>query len=147
MVQFTDLLAVTSQGGINWKVFNERAITCRAAHYAFAALKLAAVVLNAPLTAETASPDQNVLEDLARSIPESLRQRLSQFTLNDLMKRTQQKPLRSIPQRIARGLSDRAEAASWTTTWGAWGRVWWSAMNVGRTDTGRQVLAHFHISP
>ena len=140
MVQLTDLLAVTSQSGINWRVFVERAQQTESAHYAFAALKLAAEVLHAPLTAEAASPDQNVLDDLARSIPRSLQHRLSQFNLNDVMKRTQQKPLRSIAQRVVRGLRDRAEAASWAVNWGGWWRVWRSAFNVGRTDTGRQIL-------
>jgi hypothetical protein len=140
MVQLTDLLALTSQGGINWRVFVERAKQTESAHYAFAALKLAADLLHAPLTAEAASPDQNVLDDLARSIPRSLHHRLSQLNLNAVMKRTQQKPLRSIPQRIARGLSDRAQAASWAIGWGAWWRVWRSALNVARTDTGRQMI-------
>lgn len=140
MVQLTDLLAVTSQGGINWRVFVERAKETESAHYAFAALKLAAELLNAPLTAEAASPDQNVLDDLTILIPRSLHHRVSQLNLNDVMRRTQQKPLRSIPQRIARGLSDRAEAASWAIGWGARWRVWHSALNVARTDTGRQIL-------
>jgi len=143
MVQLTDLLAVTSQGGINWRVFVEKAKETESAHYAFAALKLAAELLNAPLAAKTASPDQNVLDDLAILIPDSLRHRVSQLNLNDVMKRTQQKPLRSIPQRIARGLSDRAEAASWAMSWGVWWRVWHSAFNVARTDTGRQILGRW----
>ncbi len=140
MVQLTDLLAVTSQGGINWRVFVEKAKETESAHCAFAALKLAADLLNAPLAAEAASPDQNLLDDLAILIPDSLHHRLSQLNLNDVMKRTQQKPLRSISQRIARGLSDRAEAASWATSWSTWWRVWQSALNVARTDTGRQIL-------
>ncbi|MBI5711923.1 MAG: hypothetical protein HZC38_00640 [Chloroflexi bacterium] len=142
-MQLTDLLAVTSQGGINWRVFVERAKETESAHYAFAALKLAAELLNAPLTAEAASPDQNVLDELAILIPDSLRHRVSQLNLNDVMKRTQQKPLRSIPQRIARGLRDRAEAAAWTTNWKSWWRVWHSALNIARTDTGRQILGRW----
>ncbi|HLF27201.1 MAG TPA: nucleotidyltransferase family protein [Anaerolineae bacterium] len=133
MVQLVDLLAVTSAGAVDWQVFTERALARRAAPYAFAALKLARDLLGAPTPPDT-------LNDLNRALPDPLRRRILQLGLKDILQRTQQKPLTTVPQRIRRGLRDRAETARWALDWrGRWD-VWKTALLISRTDTGRMLL-------
>lgn len=140
MVQLTDLLAVTQRPrahtptqSINWPIFVKRAIDRRAAPYALAALTLARKLLSAPI------PD-SVFVTLSSATPAPLCRRISTLGLADILKRTQQKPLTSITQRIQRGLADRAETASWAADWkGRW-QVWQTALNIANTDTGRLLL-------
>ncbi len=133
MVQLTDLLAVTATGGIDWRIFTDRSIARRATPFALAALALARSLLDAPV------PD-GVTAHLAEVTPGRLRQRITQLGLADILRRTQQKPLTTIAQRIRRGLLDRAETASWAPDLrGRW-EVWKTALVVGRTDTGRMLL-------
>jgi hypothetical protein len=135
MVQLADLLALTRAGGIAWQAFADRAVARRAAPYALAALTLARDLLGAP------APD-HVMDSLARATPERMRSRIARLGLPDVLRRTQQKPLRSIPQRIVRGLRDRAETARWALDWRSRWQVWKTALAVGRTDTGRMLLGH-----
>ncbi len=133
MVQLTDLLVVTERSKIDWPVFVARAIATRSAPYALAALTLAEKLLGAPVPA-------SVLTDLAKATPAALRQRIAALSLEDVLKRTQQKPLTTVRQRLARGLADRAETASWAPDWrGRW-QVWGTAFNVLATDTGQMLL-------
>src|SRR6185295_14698327 len=105
----------------------------RATQFALAALTLAHKLLGAPIPAIT-------LNRLAQASPEALRRRVSVLTLADILHRTQQKPLRSLVQRLQRGVTDRAEAARWAGSWqGRW-QVWRTALAVGRTDTARLML-------
>jgi hypothetical protein len=133
MVQLADVLAVTSAGGIDWPAFAERAIACRAAPYTLAAVTLARDLLGAPAPHDAA-------QRLARATPGPLRRRVERLGLIDILRRTQQKPLTTIAQRIRRGFSDRAEAARWAPDWRAGWAVWKTALAVGRTDTGRMLL-------
>ena len=140
MVQFTDLLAVTQPPysqtptqPINWPILVKRAIDRRAAPYALAALTLAHKLLSAPI------PD-SVFVTLSSATPAPLCRRISTLGLSNILKRTQQKPLTSIAQRLQRGLADRAETASWAADWkGRW-QVWQTALNIANTDTGRMLL-------
>ncbi|HKZ82747.1 MAG TPA: nucleotidyltransferase family protein [Anaerolineae bacterium] len=132
MVQLADLLAVTSAGGVDRQAFAERAVSDRAAPYTLAALMLSRKLLDAPVP-------NDVIDTLSRATPAALRRRIDRLSLADVLRRTQQKPLTSIPQRIRRGLVDRAETARWAVDWpGKWG-VWKTALRVGSTDTWRMV--------
>ncbi len=154
MVQLCDLLAATVErtvgrtfqsalsGGlespslrrqIDWPVFVHRAIDCRAGPYTLAALTLAQKLLAAPIP-------ESVCEQLASATPAPLRERIARLGLDDILRRTQQKPLTTISQRIGRGLNDRMEAARWAADWRSQMRVWQTALNVGSTDTGRMLL-------
>ena len=132
MVQLADLLAVVSAGGVDWSCFTQRAIEHRAAPYTLAALTLSRKLLDAPVP-------NDVIDALSRATSAALRLRIDRLGLADLLHRTQQKPLTSIPQRIRRGLADRAETARWSAGWrGKWA-VWKTALRVGSTDTWRMV--------
>jgi putative nucleotidyltransferase-like protein len=133
MVQLSDLLIVTEIDQLDWPTFINRAIAARSAPYALAALTLAQKLLGAPVPAET-------IDQLARCTPDRLRQRVQQLDLIDVLRRTQQKPLTSISQRIQRGFQDRRETARWAQDWrGRW-RVWQTMLSVFKTDTGRMIL-------
>jgi hypothetical protein len=146
MVQLADLLAVTRKAvygrsiersyhpiTVDWAVFVNRAVDHRAAPYALAALTLAHELLGAPIPAD-------VLSTLSRATPPALRNRIASLGLANILRRTQQKPLTSIPQRIMRGFADRAETARWAPDWrGRW-QVWRTAFNVAATDTGQMLL-------
>jgi hypothetical protein len=133
MVQLSDLLAVTASGGIDWPAFVDRAIARQAAPYTLAALVLARKLLHAPVSDDARAR-------LARATPGPLRRRIERLDLVDILRRTQQPPLTTLAQRIRRGFADRAETARWAADWrGRWA-VWKTALNVGRTDTGRMLL-------
>ncbi|MEK6574553.1 MAG: nucleotidyltransferase family protein [Chloroflexota bacterium] len=146
MVQLADLLAVTRKAvygrsierpyypiTVDWAVFVNRAVDHRAASYALAALTLAHNLLGAPIPTET-------LDALSRATPPALRNRIASLGLANVLRRTQQKPLTSISQRIMRGFADRAETARWAPDWrGRW-QVWRTALNVSATDTGRLLI-------
>jgi hypothetical protein len=61
------------------------------------------------------------------------------LTLADVMRRTQVPPLRSVGQRLARGLADRRETSRWAHSPAEWLRVWWTLVDVRRTDTWRLI--------
>jgi hypothetical protein len=136
LVQLADLLALTNRPTIrpfDYPAFVQRALERCAAPYALAALTLAHKLLGAPVPAP-------VLDALSQATPSPLRNRIAALGLADVLKRTQQKPLTSIPQRLRRGLADRAETASWATDWrGRW-RVWQTMLDFAKTDTGRMLL-------
>jgi hypothetical protein len=69
-----------------------------------------------------------------------LRNRIAALGLADVLKRTQQKPLTSLLQRLRRGLADRAETARWAADWrGRW-QVWQTMLDITKTDTGRMLM-------
>lgn len=140
MVQLTDLLALvsgqnsrTASTRFNDETFVGVALERRAAPYALAALTLAQKLLGVPLPAST-------LNSLSQATPTPLRHRIAALGLPDVLRRTQQKPLTSILQRLRRGLADRAETANWAPDWrGRW-QVWQTAFDITKTDTGRLLL-------
>ncbi len=133
MVQLTDLLAIAQAGGLDWETFTARAQSYRAAPYACAGLKLARDLLGAPVPA-------GQLTRLADLTPPPLRRRIQALGLADILRRTQQKPLTSIPQRIRRGFQDRAAAAAWAAGWRGRIQVWRTLFQPARTDTGQMLL-------
>lgn len=133
LVQLMDLPVVTQKLEIDWPTFIVRADETRAMPFVFAALSLAVRLMGAAVPADA-------LREIEASTPMPIRQRIKELDLPDVMRRTQQKPLRSIIQRIGRGLADRAETARWATDWrGRW-RVWQTAFNVAGTDTAQLIL-------
>lgn len=128
MVQLLDLKMVT-QLQVNWAAVASRARATRATPFVLAALTLAHKLLDAPFPAEISA--------LAHTVPPGLRRYIAQLGLRHILRRTQQKPLTSLAERLRRGLSDRAETARWAGDWAEWVRVWLTAVNVNRTDTGR----------
>lgn len=133
LVQLTDLLVIAQAGAVDWPTFVARAMARHAAPYVLAAFTLAQNLLNAPVP-------PGVMADLEQATPARLRQRIERLDLSYVLRRTQQKPLTTISQRIRRGLSDRAETARWAPDWAGRWRVWKTALNVPRTDTGRMLL-------
>ncbi len=132
MVQLADLLIVTARETMGWPVFVERSIARRAAPYALAALTLARNLLDAPVPID-------VLDDLSRATPGRLRRRIGRLGLADILRRTQQRPLTTIAQRIRRGFQDRAETARWAPDVRGHWAVWKTALNIGSTDTWRVI--------
>ncbi len=137
MVQLTDLLVIIQAGNLNWETFTARAETYQAAPYAYAGLKLARDLLGAPVPAAQ-------LTQLADLTPPDLRQRIQSLGLADILRRTQQKPLTNIPQRIWRGFQDRAATAAWAAD--RYGRiqVWRTLFQPARTDTGQMLLGRLN---
>lgn len=133
MVQLTDLLAVTQRLSVDWEQVGQRAVDCRAAPYTLAALKLAQQLLGASIPPE-------VLERLATSTPHNLRQRIDGLGLADVLKRTQQKPITNLRQRLTRGLTDRAQIAAWAPDLQGQWQVWSTALNFLATDTGQMLV-------
>jgi hypothetical protein len=126
-------MIVANAGPINWPTLAERAIARRAAPYGLAALTLAHKLLAAPVP-------EAALAELEQATPSLLRRHVETLELADVLRRSQQKPLTTIAQRLRRGLYDRAETARWAPDWrGRW-QVWLTALNVTRTDTGRLLL-------
>lgn len=133
MVQLSDLLIVTRLDQLDWQKFWDRSISTRSTPYALAALTLAQKLLGAPVPAAT-------IDQLARCMPDRLRQRIQRLDLIDVLRRTQQKPLISIAQRIRRGFQDRRETARWAQDMRSRWQVWRTMLNVFKTDTGRMIL-------
>ncbi len=133
-VQLTDLLIVSGSGRVNWPVFTGRARQYRAAPYALAALSLAQKLLSAP-----APPD--VLDKLAQAAPGRLRRRIAGLGLTYILRRTQQKPLVTIRQRLLRGIQDRAETARWARDGRDLFHIWAILFHAARTDTGQMILS------
>src|SRR5574341_767295 len=131
-VQLADLSVFVSRCPVEWGAFLDRARALRASGYAYAALRLAAQVLAVPVPAD-------VLQALAAASPPNVRAVAETLTLADMLRRTQKPPLRTIPQRLRRGFADRAETARWAHSFDEWLRVWWSLVDVRRTDTCRMM--------
>ncbi|NKQ37221.1 MAG: nucleotidyltransferase family protein [Chloroflexi bacterium] len=133
LVQLTDLLVITQAGNLDWETFTARVQSYDAVPYAFAGLKLARDLLGAPVPAAQ-------LTQLADLTPPALRQRIQMLGLADILRRTQQKPLTSITQRLQRGFQDRAATAAWAADWHGRIQVWRTLFQPVRTDTGQMLL-------
>ena len=133
-VQLADLSVFLSRCPVGWGAFLDRAHALRASGYAYASLRLAALVLAVPIPA-------GVLQTLAAANPPNVRAVAETLSLADVLRRTQRPPLRTILQRLRRGLADRAETARWAHSFDEWLRVWWSLVDVRRTDTWRNMGA------
>jgi hypothetical protein len=133
MVQLSDLLAITQAEGVDWDVFVARAHQHRAEPYAYAGLKLAHDLLGAP------SPDP-VRDKLAEATWPPLRRRIAGLGLADILRRTQQKPLTNLRERLARGFQDRQQTANWAPNWHGRLQVWRTFLQPGRSDTGQMIL-------
>ncbi len=133
MVQLTDLQTVVISGRIDWGKFLFRVKENRVSPYALAGLSLANKLLATPIPGF-------VLEELASLTPPGLRRRIEEMGLADIIHRTQQKPLTTMPQRILRGFTDRAETAKWAPDIrGRW-QVWSGLFQISQTDTGQMIL-------
>ncbi|MDK1081113.1 MAG: nucleotidyltransferase family protein [Anaerolineae bacterium] len=133
IVQLVDLMTVTQKKETDWSVFMERAATYRAAPFALTGLSLAKKLLAAEV------PD-SILKKLWDNTPRSLASRIDGMGLSHILKRTQQKPLTNLRERIRRGFTDRAETAHWAPDIRSWLAVWQTMFTVWRTDTGRMLL-------
>lgn len=131
-VQLTDLLVITQANRVDWDTFLPRVAEAKSAGYVLAALTLAQKLVGAPL------PD-HILPKLAEQTPASLRQRIDQMDLAYILRRTQQKPLTTLADRLRRGVQDRIEIARWAPTWGEKWRVWQTAVQFTRTDTAKML--------
>jgi hypothetical protein len=56
-----------------------------------------------------------------------------------VLRRTQQKPLVTLGDRLQRGFKDRIEIAHWAPTLSEKWRVWQTAVQFSRTDTARML--------
>ncbi len=133
LVQFTDIMRVSHAGNIDWQTFTQRAIDRRAAPYALAGLALAQKLLSAPVPAD-------VMQRLAGATPAKLRDHIATLGLSDILKRSQQKPVQTLTDRIKRGVEDRAATAQWSADFRSKLAVWRTLIDVFKTDTGRMLL-------
>ncbi len=136
LVQLCDLLAVCRRIDVDWDVFVQRAGGAGAAPYALAALFLAQRLLHAPVPTEA-------LAALGSDTPRGLRTFIMRLDLDAIMRRTQQEPWSNTPQRLLHGLRARAETARWAPDFATRLRVWGTALQVMRSDTGRQLVQSF----
>jgi hypothetical protein len=127
-VQLMDLAVFVQRQRVDWSDFVARARELDAAGYAYAAARLAVQSLAAPFPAE-------VLAGMAAAMPAGVRTVADTLSANDVMRRTQRPPLRTIGQRLRRGVGDRAETARWAHSPAEWFRIWWTLADVRRTDT------------
>jgi hypothetical protein len=127
-VQLTDLLVITQANQVEWDDFLRRVVEAKSAGYVLAALTLAQKLVGAPIP-------EPILPKLAEQTPKNLRQRIAQMDLAYVLRRTQQKPLNTVADRLHRGVTDRIEIARWAPTWGEKWRVWQTAVQFTRTDT------------
>jgi hypothetical protein len=127
-VQMADLAVFAQYVPIDWDDFCKRAAELRAAGYALAAAGLAARVLAAPIPS-------GVLDRLERASPATVRAAAANLTVADILRRTQRPPLRTIRQRLRRGVADRTETARWAHSGAEWLRIWWTLVDIRRTDT------------
>ena len=136
LVQIYDIALICQTTPMDWEALLARSVARNAASLLYAALHLAALVFGAPVPAQAA-------DRLRRRCPDSLAATIDGWTLADVMQQTQKPPLITVRQRLARGVAERRETARWTTTWqGKWA-VWRTAVDVGRTDTGKLIGQRF----
>lgn len=133
LVQLCDLLAVCRRADLDWDVVVKRAQDAGAAPYVLAALFLAQRLLHAPVPT-------GALAALGRDTPPKIRSFIMHLDLQSILRRTQQRPWRTTPQRILHGLRARAETARWAPDFSTRLRVWGTALQATRSDTGRQLL-------
>jgi hypothetical protein len=133
-VQLVDLAVFTGRCPVDWDELISRARSLGAAGYVYAGLRLAVETLAAPVPAPA-------LTALRAGAPPRVRAAAESLSLGDMVRRTQRPPLRTVPQRLRRGVADRVETARWAHSRREWARVWWTLADVGRTDTWRLLRA------
>jgi Uncharacterised nucleotidyltransferase len=129
-VQLTDILMIAQAGKLDWDIFLERVQATNSSGYVLAALTLAQKLISAPVP-------ETVLSKLAAQTPSRLRQRIDKLDLAYVLRRTQQKPLVTLADRLRRGVQDRVEIARWAPTIVGKLRVWQTAVQFTRTDTAQ----------
>lgn len=132
LVQLYDIAFVSQAVAPDWQRLALRAQACNATPFLYAALHLASEVYGAPVP-----PD--VLARLHAACPPSMARRIDRMGLADVVQQTQRPPLLTIRQRLARGVSDRRATALWAANAAGKWAVWRTAMDVGRTDTGKLI--------
>ncbi len=137
LVQLADLLVLVKDQELRWDLFVERARACRATPYTLAALFLAQRLLHAPVP-------PGVLAELGQDIPPALRRHITRLDLETILQRTQQTRWTNTWQRLLHGLRARAETARWAPNTATRLRVWQTALQITRSDTGRQLLQRFN---
>lgn len=130
LVQLYDIGLVSRELPPDWPTLTARAGSVKATPFLYAALHLASTVFGAPVPAA-------VLDQLHDACPAALARRIQRMGLEEVMQQTQRPPLVTIPQRLARGVSDRRETARWAAGLSGQWAVWRTAIDVGRTDTGK----------
>lgn len=132
LVQLYDIAFLCQTVPLDWDALLARSAGRDAMPFLYAALHLAVAVFGAPAPVE-------MLADLRAACPPGLASDIDGLTLAGVMQQTQKPPLITVRQRLARGIADRRETARWATTWqGKWA-VWRTAVDVGRTDTGKLI--------
>jgi hypothetical protein len=129
-VQLADLAVFAGRVHVDWDDFVARTRALGASGYAYAAARLAVQTLSAPIPPE-------VVRALAADSPSAVRSVAGTLSLSDVMRRTQVAPLRTLGQRLQRGVTDRAETARWAHSPREWLRVWGTLVDVRKTDTWR----------
>ena len=129
-VQLADLSVFAQRVAVPWDELLARARALRASGFAYAGLRLSHRVLGAPIPSD-------VLAALAAASPAGVRRAAEALSLTQVMHRTQQAPLRTLRQRLQRGVADRAETARWAHSPAEAARIWWTLLDVTRTDTFR----------
>lgn len=133
LVQLVDLLMLSGAlAPQDWQSVVPRARTHRVSPFVYAALRLAWLALHAPIPGE-------VIGALAAATPPRVRAHAETFSVGDLMQRTQRPPLNTLPQRIGRGVQERAEVARWTGSLTGRAAVWRTLLDVGHTDTSQLI--------
>ena len=132
LVQLYDIAFIIQALPVDWKTLVSRSRERRATPFLYAALHLAAQVFAAPVPA-------GLLTELQTGCPTALARRIQAMGLPDVMQQTQRPPLVTMRQRLTRGVSDRRETAQWATTWPDKWAVWQTAVDIGRTDTGKLI--------
>ncbi len=131
-LQLTDLLVITQANKVEWDAFLQRVHEANTAGYVLAALLLATKLVGASVPSE-------VVAQLSESTPLKLRQRIDQMDLAYVLRRTQQKPLVTMSDRLRRGIKDRMEIARWAPTFAEKWRIWQTAVQFTRTDTAKML--------
>jgi hypothetical protein len=134
LVQLYDIGLVSASLPVAWDQLSRRARACRAIPFLYASLHLASAVFAAPVPPE-------VLTQLRAQTPRRLARRIERMGIDDVMQLTQRPPLVTIPQRLARGVSDRWATAAWASGLSGKWAVWRTAVDIGRTDTGKLIGA------
>lgn len=132
-VQLADISTYVQRVPVPWDDLLARARDRHAAGLAYAGLRLGQQVLGAPVPPE-------VLAALAAASPARVRRAAEGLSLAQVMRRTQQAPLHSVRQRLQRGVADRAETARWARSPAEALRIWWTLVDVTRTDTWRMTV-------
>lgn len=131
-VQLTDLLVIAQADKVDWQIFLQRVQEANTFGYVLAALTLAKNLVGAPIP-------ETPLAYLAENTPPNLRRYIEQMDLAYVLRRTQQKPLVTLGDRLRRGIKDRLEIARWAPTLGGKWKVWQTAVQVSRTDTAQML--------